>query len=83
MGNSDMMWACIDSFAQLGGYRGFQAVVMETGPDGKSTDDVLNRPWRWWAEAARLANARGEHALTARIFLLALFIVTNIIPSRI
>lgn len=80
MGNSDAMWACIDDFARLGGYRGYQKVTLETGPGGKSYDDVMNRPWRWWAEAALLANARGEYALAARIFLLALFIVKNTIP---
>lgn len=72
------MWECIDAFWRLGGYRGAQAVLMETGPNGKSVEDVLNRPWRWWAEAAALANAQGEYWVAARIFMFAYFIMINV-----
>lgn len=81
MGNSDAMWDCVDAFWRLGGFRGAQAVFMETGPGGKSIDDVLNRPWRWWAEAAALANAQGEYLVAVRIFMFAYFIMTNIVPK--
>jgi hypothetical protein len=80
-GSNDAMWNCVDDFWRLGGYRGAQAVLMETGPGGKSVDDVLNRPWRWWAEAAALASAQGEYRIAARIFLFAYFIMTDIVPK--
>ena len=80
-GNSDAIWDCVDEFWRLGGFRGAQRVIMETGPNGKSVDDVLNRPWRWWAEAAALANAQGEYWLTARIFMFAYFIMVNVVPK--
>jgi hypothetical protein len=80
-GNSDAMWECIDAFWRLGGFRSAQAVLMETGPNGKSVDDVLNRPWRWWAEAAALANAQGEYWTVARIFMFAYFIMINVVPK--
>jgi hypothetical protein len=81
MGNNDAMWECVDAFWRLGGFRSAQAVLMETGPNGKSVDDVLNRPWRWWAEAAALANAQGEYWVAARIFMFAYFIMINIVPK--
>ena len=80
-GNSDAIWECVDEFWRLGGFRSAQRVIMETGPNGKSVDDVLNRPWRWWAEAAALANAQGEYWLTARIFMFAYFIMVNVVPK--
>lgn len=80
-GDNDAMWECIDDFWRLGGFRSSQAVLMETGPNGKSVEDVLNRPWRWWAEAAALANAQREYWTTARIFLFAYFIMVNIVPK--
>jgi hypothetical protein len=80
MGNSDAMWACVDAFAQLGGFRGLEASLRETVA-GQSTDDILNRPWRWWAEAAHLANSCGEHALAGRIFLFAYLFVNQLLPK--
>lgn len=80
MGNSDAMWACVDAFAQLGGFRGLEASLRETNT-GQSAGDILNRPWRWWAEAARLANACGEHALAGRIFLFTYLFVSQMLPK--
>ena len=80
-GNSNAIWDCVDEFWRLGGFRGSEAVIMETGPGGKSVEDVLNRPWRWWAEAAALANAQGEYWLTARLFMFVYYMMVNIIPS--
>lgn len=80
MGNSDAMWACIDAFARLGGFRGAEAVIRESVA-GKRTEDLVNRPWRWWAEAAGLANARAEYALTGRIFLFTYLFVNQVLPT--
>ena len=80
MGNSNAMWSCVDAFAQLGGFRGLEALLSESVA-GKQTEDILNRPWRWWAEAARLANACGEHALAGRIFLFSYLFVNQTLPS--
>jgi hypothetical protein len=80
MGNSDAMWACVDAFAQLGGFRGLETLLRESAA-GKQTDDILNRPWRWWAEAARLASASEEYALTGRIFLFTYLFVNQLLPK--
>lgn len=80
MGNSNAMWACLDAFAALGGFRGTQSALSEV-IDGKQAEDVLNRPWRWWAEAAQLAGASGEDALAGRIFLFAHLFVAQILPT--
>lgn len=80
MGNSDAMWDCVDAFARLGGFHGLEALLRE-GEAGKQTGDVLNRPWRWWAEAANLANASGEYALAGRIFLFTYLFVGQLLPK--
>lgn len=41
---------------------------------------MVRRPWHWWAEAARQANAQREYALAGRIFLFALHFTTGILP---
>ena len=46
--NSDAGWDCIDDFWRLGGFRA-KELLYGTGPNGSSVEDVLNRPWRWWA----------------------------------
>lgn len=80
MGNSDAMWDCVDAFARLGGFRGLQASLAGEGSAGHS-GDVLNRPWRWWAEAASLATASSEYALAGRIFLFTYLFVTQFLPT--
>lgn len=74
------MWDCTDAFAKLGGFRGLETAISESAA-GKDTEDILNRPWRWWAEAASLANASGEHALAGRIFLFTYLFVTQLLPK--
>jgi hypothetical protein len=80
MGNNDATWACIDAVAKLGGFRGLEALLGESGT-GRQTEDIVNRPWRWWAEAARLANACGEYALAGRIFLFTYLFVNQMLPT--
>ncbi len=80
LGNSDATWACVDAVAKLGGFRGLEALLGESGT-GKQTEDILNRPWRWWAEAARLASACAEYALAGRIFLFAYLFVNQMLPT--
>jgi hypothetical protein len=53
---------------------------MET-VSGRDTVDVLNRPWRWWNEAARAANSRGQDELTGRIFLFTHLFVSHLAPK--
>jgi hypothetical protein len=76
MGNSDAMWDCVDAFARLGGFRGLEAAFREG-----NAANTLNRPWRWWAEAASLAQASGEYALAGRIFLFSYLFVNQLLPT--
>jgi len=62
LGNNDAVWACLETIARSGGFRGAEAALREV-MDGKPAEDVTSRPWRWWAEASRVANARGDHVL--------------------
>jgi hypothetical protein len=80
MGNSDAMWNCMEIIGRRGGYKGDQATLMET-MDGRDTTEVLNRPWRWWNEAARAANSRGQDELAGRIFLFTYLFVTQFAPK--
>jgi hypothetical protein len=80
MGNSDAMWDCMELIARRGGFRGAEASLRETG-SGRDTNDVLQRPWRWWNEAARAANSRGRDALTGRIFLFTHLFATQFAPK--
>jgi hypothetical protein len=68
LGNSDAVWNCMELIARRGGFKGSDAALMEV-MDGKSAADVTQRPWRWWNEATRLAQATGNDVLAGRIFL--------------
>jgi len=76
LGTSDATWDCLELIARRGGFHGPQATLMEI-MDGKDSSDVTQRPWRWWNEAARLANATGHHQLAGRIFLFSHLFVTQ------
>jgi hypothetical protein len=78
-GNSDAMWDCLEAFARLGGFRSPEATLEEGHQMGDSYAAV-RRPWLWWAEAARLADAQGEYALAGRIFLFAAHFTRSILP---
>jgi hypothetical protein len=80
MGNSDAMWDCMGIIGRRGGYRGDQATLMET-MNGRHATEVLNRPWRWWNEAARAANYRGQDELAGRIFMFTHLFVTQFAPK--
>ena len=79
-GDSDAMWDCLEAFARLGGFHSSQA-TLQAGYEMGDSYAAVRRPWRWWAEAARLANARGEHALVGRIFLFAAHFTGLILPK--
>lgn len=76
LGNSDAVWNCIESIARRGGFQGGEATLREI-VDGRTVEDVTNRPWRWWAQACRLANATGNDILAGRIFLFAYLFLTQ------
>lgn len=80
MGNSDAMWDCIEAFARQGGFHGMEASLHESYETGDAYE-VTRRPWRWWAAAARLASATGEHALAGRIFLFTTHFTNLILPK--
>lgn len=80
LGNSDATWNCIEAIARRGGFKGSQAALMEV-MDGKEASDVSQRPWRWWNEATRLAQANGNDLLTGRIFLFTHLFVINIVKN--
>jgi hypothetical protein len=79
-GDSDAMWDCLEAFARLGGFHS-DVETLHAGYEMGDTYAAVRRPWRWWAEAARLANAQGEHALVGRIFLFALHFTGSIVPK--
>jgi len=79
-GNSDAMWDCLEAFARLGGFRSAETTLHAGYMMGDSYAAV-RRPWRWWAEAARLANGQGEYALVGRIFLFTAHFTGLILPK--
>jgi hypothetical protein len=78
-GDSDAMWNCLEAFARLGGFRSAEA-TLHAGYEMGDSYAAVRRPWRWWAEVARLASARDEHALVGRIFLFAAHFTGSILP---
>ncbi|MHB1432655.1 MAG: hypothetical protein ACYCVZ_11135 [Streptosporangiaceae bacterium] len=78
LGSSDAVWNCIESIARQGGFRGGEATLREV-VDGRSVEDVTNRPWRWWTEACRLAEATGNDILAGRIFLFAYLFLSQMV----
>ena len=80
MGTSGAMWDCIEAFARQGGFHGMEASLHESYETGDAYE-VTRRPWRWWAAAARLASATGEHALAGRIFLFTTHYTNLILPK--
>lgn len=79
LGNSDATWAVIEMIARKGGFQGSQAALMEV-MNGKAADVVTTRPWRWWAEASRVASTQGNHRLIGQIFLFAHLFVNQTLP---
>jgi hypothetical protein len=79
-GDSDAMWDCLEAFARLGGFHSAE-VTLQAGYEMGDSYAAVRRPWLWWAEAARLANARGEYALVGRIFLFAAHFTGLILPK--
>ena len=79
-GDSDAMWDCLEAFARLGGFHSAEA-TLHAGYEMGDSYAAVRRPWRWWAEAARLANAQGEHALVGRIFMFAAHFTGSILPK--
>lgn len=80
MGNSDAMWDCLEAIGRRGGYRGAEGMLHES-LNGRDITEILQRPWRWWNEAARAANSRGQDALVGRIFLFAYLYVNQLAPT--
>ena len=79
-GESDAMWDCLEAFARLGGFFSAER-TLQAGYELGNSYAAVRRPWHWWAEAARLANAQGEHVLVGRIFLFALHFTSSILPK--
>lgn len=77
MGNSNAVWDCLEIIGRRGGYRGGQATLIEAAR-GRDPKEVLQRPWRWWNEAARAANSGGRDALVGRVFLFTHMFVTQL-----
>jgi hypothetical protein len=79
-GDSDAMWDCLEAFARLGGFHS-DVDTLNAGYETGDSYAAVRRPWRWWAEAARLANAEGEYALVGRIFLFTVHFTRSILPK--
>lgn len=80
MGNSNAMWDCLEAIGRRGGFRGAEANLMEV-MDGRDSTWVVNRPWRWWNQAAHVASTRGMDTLVGRIFLFTHFYLTELAPK--
>lgn len=80
LGNSDATWECIEMIARRGGFRGEQQIFQDVAR-GADTRDVLQRPWRWWRQAALLANQTGDDVLAGRIFLFTHLFVVSMLPK--
>ena len=72
LGNgSDAIYASLEQIANRGGWKGEKGTMMEAIQSPNNAPSIQQRPWRYWSEVARLANASGEHELAGRIFLFA------------
>jgi hypothetical protein len=81
LGNSDATWNCVEMIARRGGFKGVRETATEiASAGGKYIPHILQRPWRWWNEAARLAHANGDDVLAGRIFLFTQLFVNQIVP---
>lgn len=81
--HSDAMWNTLIVVGRRGGYKGGDATLfemMDAQKTGSDTKAIHQRPWRWWNEAARAANSRGDHILPGRIFLFIHMFVQQIQP---
>jgi len=81
MGNSDAMYSCLEAIARQGGWKGEDATMMEAIGKGDAASTVIQRPWRWWDEAARKAQAEGNDALVGRIFLFTHMYAQQLAPK--
>jgi len=82
LGNgSDAIYACLEQIAYRGGWKGEQGMMMEAVQSPNNTAFIQQRPWRYWSEVARLANASGEHELAGRLFLFAQLYTTQMAPK--
>lgn len=80
LGDSAAMWDYLGIIGRRGGFQGGEAMVAEAMA-GREMNEILQRPWRWWSEAAREANTRGQDVLAARIFLFTHTFVTQVVPQ--
>jgi hypothetical protein len=48
---------------------------------GKDIDVALQRPWRWWLQATREAQAHGDDVLVGRIFLFGYVFVNEVVQT--
>lgn len=92
LGNSDAIWDCLEVIARRGGFKGQEALMRESveaaaaaqrrgDHSGGELDEVTQRPWRWWNEATRLAQAGGNNELAGRIYLFAELFKREISPK--
>ncbi len=80
LGNSNATWECIEMIARRGGFRG-DVQTMQEIVRGADAGDVIQRPWRWWRQAAVLANQTGDDRLAGRIFLFTHLFVLSMLPK--
>ena len=80
LGNNDAVWNCLEMIARRGGFTGIEGTLREVVA-GKDAGDVTQRPWRWWHEAARLAQAAGNDVLPGRIFLFTCLFTTQMVTT--
>ena len=84
IGNSAATWSCLETIAKRGGLDTSQGpgpmyVYLAANEDFEA---VSQRPWRWWTEAARVAQTQGDHFLVARIFLFMGLFTISLAPKH-
>ena len=80
LGDSDAVWGCLEVMARRGGYRDAQATY-QLVHIGVPSDEAVGLPWRWWAEAGRVAHAHGNYVLAGRIFIFMYLFENQILPN--
>lgn len=70
---NDAMWECLTLIGQRGGADTSDKAMAALMNGPYDYGQVIQRPWRWWTEAARNAHESGDQLLPSRIFLFMLF----------
>lgn len=80
LGTNDAVWTCLELIARRGGFAG-SGKMRKAALRSPDPSAVIQRPWRWWDEAAHVAQTRGNHLLPGRIFLFTHLFTSQMVRS--